>query len=66
MVTLLISSGRSYANYDDCRVGPLLSASALILVEEFGVGFTQITLLTGYHLCAVGAVSFISFQNNKR
>ncbi|PVH73219.1 MFS general substrate transporter [Cadophora sp. DSE1049] len=42
-------------------IGPLLSASAFILLEEFQVGFTEITLLTGYHLCAVGAAGiFIS------
>jgi hypothetical protein len=41
----------------DHRIGPLLSASALILVEDFNISFTEVTLLTGYQLCAVGAVS---------
>ncbi|KAK7883535.1 hypothetical protein LTR67_011111 [Exophiala xenobiotica] len=37
-------------------IGPLLSSSAFILLEEFHVGFTEISLLTGYNLIAVGAM----------
>ncbi|KUJ13353.1 MFS general substrate transporter, partial [Mollisia scopiformis] len=51
-------------------IGPLLSASAFILLQEFQVGFTQITLLTGYHLCAVGAagifISTLCYKYGKR
>jgi MFS family permease len=37
-------------------IGPLLSSSAFILLIEFHVGFTEISLLTGYNLIAVGAM----------
>ncbi|KAK5230381.1 hypothetical protein LTR47_007797 [Exophiala xenobiotica] len=37
-------------------IGPLLSSSAFILLEEFHVGFADISLLTGYNLIAVGAM----------
>lgn len=47
------------------RIGPLLSASALILVENFNITFTEVTLLTGYQLCAVGAVSSPFAQGEK-
>lgn len=34
---------------------------ALILIEDLGISFTQVSLLTGYSLCATGAVGiFIS------
>lgn len=34
---------------------------AIILIQEFGLSFTQVSLLTGYSLCATGAVGiFIS------
>jgi MFS family permease len=32
---------------------------ALPLIDEFGFGFTEFSLLTGYQLCAVGAVGVI-------
>ncbi|KIW88444.1 uncharacterized protein Z519_11013 [Cladophialophora bantiana CBS 173.52] len=42
-------------------IGPVLASLALVLVEEFGITFTQVSLLTGYQLCAVGAVAiFVS------
>ncbi|KAH9207925.1 major facilitator superfamily domain-containing protein [Leptodontidium sp. 2 PMI_412] len=42
-------------------VGPILAPIGLTLVEEFGVDFTKISLLTGYQLCATGAIAiFIS------
>ncbi|GAB7353825.1 hypothetical protein MBLNU459_g4198t1 [Dothideomycetes sp. NU459] len=42
-------------------IGPLLSSSALILVKTFHIDFTQVTLLTGYQLAAVGSVGvFVS------
>ncbi|CZR65556.1 related to transporter protein HOL1 [Phialocephala subalpina] len=47
-------------------IGPLLSASALVLAKQFGIDFTQVTLLTGYQLVAVGAVGvFISVVSHK-
>ncbi|KAL2825236.1 major facilitator superfamily domain-containing protein [Aspergillus pseudoustus] len=36
-------------------IGPMLSASAAVLAESFNVSFTDVTLLTGYNTCAVGA-----------
>ncbi|KAI1618250.1 major facilitator superfamily domain-containing protein [Exophiala viscosa] len=42
-------------------IGPILSPMAVILLEEFKISFTQVSLLTGYSLCATGAVGiFIS------
>lgn len=32
---------------------------ALDLIAEFGINFTQISLLTGYQLCAVGGIAVI-------
>ncbi|OBT71597.1 hypothetical protein VF21_09531 [Pseudogymnoascus sp. 05NY08] len=36
-------------------IGPLLSASALTLIKIFGITFTQVTMLTGWQLVAVGS-----------
>ncbi|KAL3485849.1 major facilitator superfamily domain-containing protein [Aspergillus germanicus] len=36
-------------------IGPMLSASAAVLAESFHVSYTDVTLLTGYNTCAVGA-----------
>ncbi|KAH8645576.1 major facilitator superfamily domain-containing protein [Ilyonectria robusta] len=42
-------------------VGPLLSSMALPIMTEFGITFTDFSLLTGYQLCAAGATGiFIS------
>ncbi|KAK5367141.1 hypothetical protein LTR20_007468 [Exophiala xenobiotica] len=42
-------------------IGPILSSMALILIEDLGISFTQVSLLTGYSLCATGAVGiFVS------
>ncbi|EXJ80945.1 hypothetical protein A1O3_07233 [Capronia epimyces CBS 606.96] len=42
-------------------IGPILSSVALILIQDFGISFTQVSLLTGYSLCATGAAGiFIS------
>ncbi|OQV05082.1 hypothetical protein CLAIMM_09875 [Cladophialophora immunda] len=42
-------------------IGPILSSMALILIQDLGISFTQVSLLTGYSLCATGAVGiFIS------
>jgi MFS family permease len=49
---------RSITNKND-SVGPLLTSLYLPLIMEFHVGFTDISLLTGYQLCAVGAVGII-------
>ncbi|KAL4889544.1 major facilitator superfamily domain-containing protein [Aspergillus ambiguus] len=40
-------------------IGPLLSASAAVLTKEFDTTFTNISLLTGYNTCAVGAFGII-------
>ncbi|KAF9891622.1 hypothetical protein FE257_003633 [Aspergillus nanangensis] len=40
-------------------IGPLLTASAAVLAEQFETGFTEITLLTGYNTCAVGAFGIV-------
>ncbi|KAB5580385.1 major facilitator superfamily domain-containing protein [Coniochaeta sp. 2T2.1] len=47
-------------------VGPILSAMALDLIMEFGITFTDVSLLTGYSLCATGASGlFISAATHK-
>ncbi|KAL9057200.1 MAG: hypothetical protein Q9206_002449 [Seirophora lacunosa] len=40
-------------------LSPLLAANTATLSLYFGRDFTQTALLTGYHLCAVGAAGFI-------
>lgn len=38
-----------------------MTSLAILLIEEFGISFTQVSQLSGYHLCAVGAVAvFVS------
>ncbi|KAK5219672.1 hypothetical protein LTR72_008056 [Exophiala xenobiotica] len=37
-------------------VGPIISPMAVPLIEQFHIGFTQVSLLLGYNLVAVGAV----------
>ncbi|CZR68753.1 related to transporter protein HOL1 [Phialocephala subalpina] len=42
-------------------VGPLLAVITFPILQEFHLTFTQVSLLTGYQLCTVGAISvFIS------
>ena len=40
-------------------LSPLLAADTLTLSLYFQRNFTQLALLTGYHLCAVGAAGFL-------
>jgi len=40
-------------------LSPLLAANTLTLSLWFGTSFTQIALLTGYHLCGVGVAGFL-------
>ncbi|CAK7210079.1 hypothetical protein SBRCBS47491_000649 [Sporothrix bragantina] len=51
-------------------IGPILSSLALDLIVEFNITFTDVSLLTGYSLCATGAsglfISAISHKYGKR
>ncbi|KAI9870306.1 MAG: hypothetical protein M1830_004419, partial [Pleopsidium flavum] len=40
-------------------LSPLLAANTLTLSLYFGKNFTQLALLTGYHLCGVGVAGFL-------
>ena len=40
-------------------LSPLLAANTLTLALWFETTFTQIALLTGYHLCGVGVAGFL-------
>ncbi|KAL8658476.1 MAG: hypothetical protein Q9226_000970 [Calogaya cf. arnoldii] len=40
-------------------LSPLLAANTVTLALDFGRDFTQMALLTGYHLCGVGVAGFI-------
>ena len=40
-------------------LSPLLAANTLTLALYFERGFTEMALLTGYHLCGVGVAGFI-------
>ncbi|KAK3312729.1 major facilitator superfamily domain-containing protein [Apodospora peruviana] len=47
-------------------IGPILSSLTLDLVARFGISFTDVSLLTGYSLCATGASGlFISAVTHK-
>ncbi|KAJ5677046.1 uncharacterized protein N7477_002679 [Penicillium maclennaniae] len=51
-------------------IGPVLSSLALDLIKEFNITFTDVSLLTGYSLCATGAsglfISAVSHKYGKR
>ncbi|KFY93843.1 hypothetical protein V498_04227 [Pseudogymnoascus sp. VKM F-4517 (FW-2822)] len=47
-------------------IGPLLSASALTLIKIFDITFTEVTMLTGWQLVAVGSLGiFLSALSHK-
>ncbi|KAI0121259.1 major facilitator superfamily domain-containing protein [Xylariales sp. AK1849] len=47
-------------------IGPILSPLVLDLVQLFNITFTDVSLLTGYSLCATGAIGiFISAVSHK-
>ena len=47
-------------------IGPVLSVMVLPLIQQFDIGFTQVSLLTGYNLLAVGACAvFVSALSRK-
>ncbi|KAH9205816.1 major facilitator superfamily domain-containing protein [Leptodontidium sp. 2 PMI_412] len=39
--------------------GPILSSMAIPLITEFKITFQQVSLLSGYQLCAVGAIGLV-------
>ncbi|KPI43978.1 putative MFS-type transporter [Cyphellophora attinorum] len=41
------------------RVGPIVSSMAIAFITEWGINFTDVTLLTGYLLCATGATGVV-------
>jgi MFS family permease len=62
---IYFSQYRDKAN-TNVSIGPLLSVIVVPLIMEFRVGFTQVTLLSGYQLATVASVSiFVSALSRK-